>query len=135
MKDVNGVYLTGRLTRDPIIREFNGGDLIDFHIAVNDRIKKDGEWTDRADFFGVKKFYPGDFLKNIMKKGMYVTVAGKLRQRRYEKKDGTKGSSVEVVADSVVIMQYTRDAEEVEQEAKQVFAETTGEVFDDDIPF
>ena len=49
------------------------------------------------------RFTPQGVAEALGEKGMRVTVAGKVRTRDYERRDGGKGISLEVTADEVAI--------------------------------
>lgn len=138
---INRVILVGRLTRDPELRRTTTDVAVaSFTLAVDDREKDaNGErtttfidvtiWRDQAD--NVAKF---------CRKGNLVAVDGRLRQRRFERKDGTKGSTFEIVADSVQFLEPKKDLpangelldEPAPDESKNLDAI---DVTDDDLPF
>ena len=104
---INSVNLVGNLTRDPNIRQTSGGtNILDFGIAVNDRVKdSSGNWTDYANFFDIVVFgNRAESLSKILTKGMRVAVNGKLRYSSWEK-DGQKRSKIEIIANDIDIMQ------------------------------
>jgi single-strand DNA-binding protein len=101
------VNLVGNLTRDPNIRQTSGGtNILDFGIAVNDRVKdSSGNWTDYANFFDIVVFgNRAESLSKILTKGMRVAVNGKLRYSSWER-DGQKRSKIEIIANDIDIMQ------------------------------
>ena len=104
---INSVNLVGNLTRDPNIRQTSGGtNILDFGLAVNDRVKdSSGNWTDYANFFDIVVFgNRAESLSKILTKGMRVAVNGKLRYSSWEK-DGQKRSKIEIIANDIDIMQ------------------------------
>ena len=104
---INSVNLVGNLTRDPAIRQTSGGtNILDFGIAVNDRVKdSSGNWTDYANFFDIVVFgNRAESLSKILTKGMRVAVNGKLRYSSWQK-DGSKRSKIEIIANDIDIMQ------------------------------
>ena len=104
---INSVNLVGNLTRDPGIRQTSGGtNILDFGLAVNDRVKdSSGNWTDYANFFDIVVFgNRAESLSKILTKGMRVAVNGKLRYSSWEK-DGQKRSKIEIIANDIDIMQ------------------------------
>lgn len=104
---INSVNLVGNLTRDPNIRQTSGGtNILDFGIAVNDRVKdSSGNWTDYANFFDIVVFgNRAESLSKILTKGMRVAVNGKLRYSSWQK-DGSKRSKIEIIANDIDIMQ------------------------------
>ena len=104
---INSVNLVGNLTRDPAIRQTSGGtNILDFGLAVNDRVKdSSGNWTDYANFFDIVVFgNRAESLSKILTKGMRVAVNGKLRYSSWQK-DGNKRSKIEIIANDIDIMQ------------------------------
>jgi len=101
-QSMNRVILTGNLTRDPEIKQANSGVAIcELGVAVNDRKKINGEWTDHASFFDVTVFgHTAEACGKYLSRGKPVAVDGKLEQQRWEK-DGEKRSKVVVIAQQV----------------------------------
>lgn len=95
MKDINNVILCGRLTKDALIHKFNEESaVVQFTIAVNTTTKKDGQYSDVANFFDCKIFGKNkDKLTSLLVKGKQVAVSGYLTQERWEK-DGQKNSRI-----------------------------------------
>ena len=77
-----------------------------FTVAVNERKKVRDEWVDDgATFYRVTVWrdYAENVADKLTDKGMPVVVTGKVRTRDYERRDGSKGLSLEVTADDVAI--------------------------------
>jgi single-strand DNA-binding protein len=94
------ITIAGNLTRDPEIRFTDSGmQVARFAVAVN---HKDKSGEERTSFYDVVTF--GGMAENVantLTRGNRATVSGRLEVRSYEKKDGTPGTSVEVIADEV----------------------------------
>lgn len=98
---LNKVILLGRIVRDPEVR-YSQGDtpvaVARYTLAVNRRFKRDGEPD--ADFISCAAFGKGgEFVGKYFKKGMMVSVAGRLQVRSWDDKDGTKRRSTEVITE------------------------------------
>lgn len=98
------VTLVGNLTRDPELRYTpNGAPVVTFGVAVNRRWKnRNDEWEEQVSFFNVTSW--NDLANNVatsLQKGARVLVTGRLEQRSWQTEDGSKRSTVEVVADEV----------------------------------
>lgn len=91
--------IVGNLTRDPEITFGSSGKArVTFTLAVSQG-KDDNKHT---SFFDVTVFgQQAENAANTLKKGDRAVVFGALRQSTFERKDGTKGSSVELIADEV----------------------------------
>ena len=95
-KMLNLLVVMGRLTKDPELRKSPiGTPITTFSVAVN-------TGKDETSFFDVVTF--GDVADGVAKhlhKGSKVAVRGSLRQRTFTRKDGTNGSAIEIIGDSV----------------------------------
>lgn len=100
---LNHVVISGNLTRDPELRSLPSGvSVCELGIAVNERIKVNDQWTDRANFFDVTVWGGlGEWVARNLGKGAGIAVAGRLRYESWEK-DGQKRSKVKIVADSIM---------------------------------
>lgn len=108
---MNRVCLVVRLGKDPELRDANGTSVCNMRAVFNTRRKVDGEWTDVANWVNVTAFGRlADNCAQYLAKGRECAVDGRLEVREYDKSDGTKGISVDVVADSIKFI-GGRDAE------------------------
>ena len=97
---MNKVVLIGRLTKDPELRYTpgNGVAVSSLTLAVDNYNSKTGEKG--ADFIPVVVW--GKSAENVAQycaKGSQIAVSGRITNRSYEAKDGTKRYITEVVAD------------------------------------
>ena len=94
------VTLVGNVTRDPEIKFSDKGMAVTkFNLAVNKKNKAGEETT---SFFSVTCFGSlAENVSNCVNSGNRVIVAGNVEVQTYVKKDGTNGTSVNVIADSV----------------------------------
>lgn len=110
---LNLIILMGRATKDPEFRVgANDSHIVNFDIAVDNLGKDTG-----SSFFPVKVF--GNLAENIAKyvrKGSKVAVQGRIQQRSYMTKDGSKRVVYEVLADVVEFL----DQKPAEAEPKPV---------------
>jgi len=100
---MNKVILLGNLARDPDIRYSQGGEpmcVARYTVAVARRFKRDGEPD--ADFISCVSFgKQGEFVEKYLKKGMRVSLCGRLQVREYTDNSGQRKWSTDVVADEV----------------------------------
>jgi single-strand DNA-binding protein len=92
-----GVWI-GTLGADPIVVSKPGAKTkVRFSIAINDPKRKNAApaWIDVT---GWEK--NADMAIAALKKGSSVAIVGRLTSRTYERADGTKGDSVEIVMES-----------------------------------
>ena len=98
---MNKVILMGRLTRDPEVRYSQGNEpvaVVRFGIAVNKRFKRDGEPD--ADFINCVAFgKTGEFTSKYFKKGMMISLVGRLSVNTWTDNNNQKRTSTEVVVE------------------------------------
>ena len=107
---MNKVYLIGNLTRDPEISTTTGGiSVCRMSIAVGRRFTN-AEGGRETDFFNVTAWRgTADNCAKFLKKGNKIAVSGSIQTRNYERPDGTKGFSVDIVADEVEFLSSKND--------------------------
>lgn len=111
MANLNRVFLIGRLTRDPEMRDFaNGGKVANFGFAVNNRKKNSstGQYEDDPVFLDCSAFNRGehgktaDLCEQYLHKGSQAFIEGKLTVETWnDKTTGDKRSKVKIVVESV----------------------------------
>ena len=102
---VNRVVLVGRLAKDPELRK-TASDIsfATFTLAVDNRVRE-ADGTRGTIFIDCRVFREqAENLVKATRKGSKVAVDGSLNQRNFERRDGTKGKSIEVVVDSVTFL-------------------------------
>ena len=104
MSNINKVIISGRLTRDPELRQTAGGTaVLSFGMAVNDRRRnaQSGQWEDYTNFVDCTVFGArAEALSRILSKGALVCAEGRLRWSQWEK-DGQRRSKLEVVVEEL----------------------------------
>jgi single-strand DNA-binding protein len=103
MPPMNDVKLTGRLTRDAQVRSFNNRTVVNFDIASEEKYKNgQNEWAKKVTFVPIAIWgQAADRVKDSLKKGAPVLVAGRLRSNTFELSDGSKRTKMQVEAYSV----------------------------------
>ena len=140
---INRVVLVGRLTRDPELR--NGGTIAVFTIAIDNLSKEKSTSFIPCVVLNAQR---SETVGKFARKGMLVGVEGRLNQRSFVRQDGSKGSVLEVICDSVQFLERrdTTVANEemdipgfddmnqdtAEEESKNL---DSIEITDDDLPF
>jgi len=136
--DMNTVNIIGRLTRDPELKTAQSGNAIcNLSIAVNGYKKED------VSFFDVVIF--GKAAENVgkyLKKGSQAGITGHLSQSRFQRKDGSKGSAVNIIASSVQFIGGKSGVERKEPggaSEEEVFSQMGDDfesgAFDNGVPF
>jgi single-strand DNA-binding protein len=104
--DLNHVFVSGRLTRDPELRYTPAGKAVcDLNVAVN-RFYKDASGAQKEDttFVSVVVWNKrAELCAEYLRKGSGVVVNGRLMQDHYEI-EGRKVTKTRVVADDVQFM-------------------------------
>lgn len=113
---MNCVQLVGRLTKDPEIKYGNNGTTIArFSVAVDRRFKSEGGPT--ADFPNVVAFSKtAEFVEKYFRKGMRIGLIGRIQTGSYEKQDGTKVYTTDVIAENVEFVESKQSSQETTQE-------------------
>ena len=100
----NKVLLLGNLTRDPELRYLPSGQPVtSFTVAVNRAYtSQTGEKKEEVSFVRIVVWARlAEICNEYLKKGSPVFVEGRLQSRTWDAQDGTKRSTMEVVAQSV----------------------------------
>ena len=139
---MNRIVLVGRLTRDPELRRTTSDvPVASFTLAVDDR-QKDVNGQKTTTFIGVTVWnQAADNVAKYCRKGSLVGVDGRIHQRTFERRDGSKASVIEVIADSVQFLEPK--SKEIPNEEIPVDEAPSEEgknldaidVADDDLPF
>ena len=113
---MNRCCITGRLTRDPDIRQTNEGTVIArFTVACDRRFKKDGQA--QADFISCIAFNKtAEFMEKYFSKGMKIEVDGRIQTGSYEDKEGVKHYTTDIVCESVGFGESKKSSEPKEDE-------------------
>lgn len=95
------MILVGRLTRDPEVRYSKGEQataVARYTLAVERRFRKDNDPT--ADFIPCVVFgRSGEFAEKYFRKGMRISVSGRIQTGSYTNKDGVKVYTTQVVVE------------------------------------
>lgn len=143
---MNKVILLGRLTKAPEIKysQTTNTKIALFSLAVNRRFAKQGEERE-TDFINIVAYSKlADFSEKYLSQGTQVNVVGRLQNRSYEDKNGTKKYISEIIAEEIYFADSKKKADESilwqnNSNDTQV-TDTTGNIdglFDsaDDLPF
>ena len=96
---MNSVKLSGRLTRDPELKQTQAGvPVASFGLAVDRKFNRD-----EADFIPITAWRKtAEFVAKYFHKGQRVIISeGRIRVTPYTDRDGNKRTRFEVVADEV----------------------------------
>lgn len=130
---MNKVVLIGRLAKDIEVRYTTNQKVVaTFSMAVNRDFKNaNGEYD--ADFFNIVMWgRPAELAGNTLRKGNKIAVEGRIQNRSYEAKDGTKRYVTEIVANG---FEYLEKREQPKDMASMGTDVTKDLPFDEEVPF
>lgn len=101
---INLAIITGNVTRDPELRYTPSGSAVcSFGVATNHSIKKGDQWENVPTFHNIVVWGKvAEYIANTVHKGIKVSITGRIDNRQYDAKDGTKKYISEIVADTVI---------------------------------
>ena len=103
MKGFNSVQMIGNIGQEIELRNTNSGTAVTtLRLAVNERAKVNGEWTDVTNWFDIVCWgKTAELCAQYLNKGSSVFITGRLSVRSYDDKSGQKRTKTEVIADDV----------------------------------
>jgi len=97
MRDLNNVILSGRATKDAEYKEVSGLRIATFTLACN--------FDEHVSFLPVTCF--GALAENVVSqyvtKGKALQIEGRLRQERFETKEGQNCSRIKIIAQKIYL--------------------------------
>lgn len=136
---MNSVNLIGRLTKEPQVRYTGDGLAVaSFTLAVDRPAKKGAD--KQADFPRVICFgKQAENCEKYLAKGRLVAIMGRIQTGSYEKQNGDRVYTTDVIADRVQFLEWGED--KAKSQAPQRPTQTQQEEFhgfrqvEDDLPF
>lgn len=123
---MNISFLTGNLTKEPQKVELDGKSLCKLTIAVNENFTKE-DGTRPVQYFIVTAWNKvAENCLKYLKKGSKVSIVGKIQNRSWEDKDGTKRYAIEIVATEIEFLSTPKSKE---------IPEACEPIEDDSLPF
>lgn len=100
---LNRIILSGRLTRDPELRQTPSGiPVASFSLAVNRDFKDKATGETPVDFIDIVAWrHTGEFAANYFTKGSMAVVEGRLQIRDWTDREGGRRRTAEVVASNI----------------------------------
>ena len=136
---MNKVILIGRLASDPEVKYMqneNQTAVARYRLAVNRRIRKEGEQD--ADFISCVAFGKnGEFAEKWLTKGMKIAVVGRITTGSYEKDDGSKVYTTDVIVEEHEFCEgkSSNGSEAASSSTSSTAGFTPVQNTDDDLPF
>lgn len=129
------VIAMGRVTKEPEVRYTQNGKCVcTFIIAVNREFKnEDGNYD--ADFVPVVVWgKAAELAGNSLDKGHRILVEGRLQNRSYEAKDGSKRYIAEIISQHIEFVERKSDVKPKTMD--KMGTDVTGDTpFDENVPF
>lgn len=101
---INTITISGNLGRDPEQKSTQGGSFVlRFSVAVTDsRRGQDGQYTDYVSWVSCVMFGKrAESIAQYLHKGSKVCVQGKIRETKWQTRDGQNRSTLEVIVDEI----------------------------------
>lgn len=137
-RGLNKVQIIGHLGKDPEMRYTpSGKPVTTFTVAVSRTWNSaDGERHNETEWFNVVAWGTlAEICKQYLVKGQQVYVEGRLQTRRWDDKEGVKHTSVEIVANEMMMLGDRREANNHSHDAEGSPAEVANSAVEEDFPF
>lgn len=137
-RGLNKVQIIGHLGKEPEMRYTpSGKPVTTFSVAVSRSWNSaDGERHSETEWFNVVAWGNlAEICKTYLTKGQQVYIEGRLQTRRWEDKEGAKHTSVEVVANEMMMLGDRKDHNSSQTSSDSTATENTPETDEDEFPF
>ncbi len=106
MASFNKVMLLGNLCADVELRNVGDTVVTDLRMAVNDRVKKGGEYVDETTYVDVTFWArTAEIASEYLSKGSPLLIEGKLKQDTWtDKTSGENRSKLKIAGDRLVLL-------------------------------
>jgi single-strand DNA-binding protein len=118
-RGLNKVMIIGNLGRDPEMRYTPSGKPVTTFSVATSRTwnTSDGEKREETEWFNVVAWSSlAEICKQYLTKGQQVYIEGRLQTRHWDDQEGNKHTSIEVVANEMIILSERREATETSAE-------------------
>lgn len=109
----NRVQLIGNLGSTPIVKNFESGNkMVRFSLATSDVYKKNGEFIKDTQWHNIVTWGKvAKIAEDNLTTGCEVVIDGRLNQRSYVDKEGSKRYITEIIASNIVFRKITENVE------------------------
>lgn len=122
-RGLNKVMIIGRLGRDPEMRYTpSGRPVTTFSVATSRSWNTaDGERRTQTEWFNVVAWSSlAEICNQFLTKGQQVYIEGRLQTRQWEDDQGKRHSSVEIVANEMIILGSRRTDSSAEEDNESI---------------
>lgn len=137
-RGLNKVQIIGHLGKEPEMRYTpSGKPVTTFSVAVSRSWNSaDGERHSETEWFNIVAWGNlAEICKQYLTKGQQVYIEGRLQTRRWDDKEGVKHTSVEVVANEMMMLGDRRDHNSTQSPSDTAVSENPPETNEDEFPF
>ena len=120
-RGLNKVMIIGRLGKDPEMRYTpSGSPVTTFNVATNySWTTSDGERHKETEWFTVVAWRNlAEICNQLLVKGQQVYVEGSLQSRSWEDKEGKRHTSVEVIANEMIMLGKRQSSDDQSDEVE-----------------
>ena len=113
MAGVNKVILIGNLGKDPEVRYLDSGVAVaNFSLATTENYKnKEGERVSQTEWHNIVLWRGlAEVAEKWLKKGSSVYIEGKIRNRKWEDKEGNTRYTTEILGDNMTMLGKKEDS-------------------------
>ena len=145
---INTITISGNIGRDPEQKSTqNGGFVLRFSVAVTEsRRGQDGQYTDNVNWVSCVMFGKrAESIAQYLHKGMKVCVQGKIRETKWQTKDGQNRSTLEVIIDEIMFDSQQQSTHQQQYQPQyqqpqpyqqpQMQQQPTPSLYDSSVPF
>jgi len=132
MAGVNKVILIGNLGRDPEVKYLDSGVAVaNFSLATSESYKnKEGDRVNQTEWHNIVLWRGlAEIAEKYLKKGDSVYIEGKIKNRKWEDKEGVTRYTTEILCDNMTMLGGKPSLENRSDEVSQ------SEELEDDLPF
>lgn len=136
-RGLNKVMIIGHLGKDPEMRYTpSGRPVTTYTVAVSRSWNSaDGERHTETEWFNIVAWGNlAEICKQYLTKGQQVYIEGRLQTRRWDDKEGQKHTSVEIVANEMMMLGDRRDVNHAAEEPSTP-ADAEPAATEDEFPF
>lgn len=106
---MNKVCLNGRICNDLELRESGENTYLRFNVAVNRRVVKEDGKRD-ADFISCVAWNKtAEIIIQYLKKGSLIGIEGRIQTGSYDREDGTKAYTTDVIVENFDFLEKKND--------------------------
>ena len=132
MAGVNKVILIGNLGRDPEVKYLDSGVAVaNFSLATSENYKnKEGDRVNQTEWHNIVLWRGlAEIAEKYLKKGDSIYIEGKIKNRKWEDKEGVTRYTTEILCDNMTMLGGKPSTENRSDEVSQ------SEELEDDLPF